>query len=101
MQVRQVAARYGDRINFLSMNVRDDRETVTAIAEENGWKVPVGLDPDGAVSNLYRVGGCPTLALAYPGGILYSAETAYATDEIDDFMDDLLAATRERAERSR
>jgi hypothetical protein len=32
--------------------------------------MPVGYDRDGAVSDLYRVGGCPTVAFAYPGGIL-------------------------------
>ena len=36
--------------------------------------MPVGYDRDGAVSNLYRVGGCPTLVYAYPGGILERAE---------------------------
>ncbi len=25
-----------------------------------GWRLPVGLDPDGAVTNLYGVGVCPT-----------------------------------------
>ncbi len=65
-----VAERYGDRVNFLSVNVRDDREEVREIVRERGWEVPVGYDADGAVANVYRVGGCPTAALAYPGGIL-------------------------------
>lgn len=98
----EVASRYDERVNFLSMNIRDDRETVVEIAEGNGWEVPVGLDPDGAVSNLYRVGGCPTLALAYPGGILYdSPEVPYGPDEIEGFIEDLIGASRERAGRSR
>ncbi len=96
-----MAGRYEGRVNFLSINVRDDRETVADIAEQNEWEVPVGLDPDGAVSNLYRVGGCPTLALAYPGGILYEAKTASEPEEIDGLIADLLAASRERAARSR
>jgi len=37
---------------------------------EHRWTMPVGYDRDGAVSDLYRVGGCPTVAFAYPGGIL-------------------------------
>ena len=40
---------------------------------ERGWRVPVGWDADGAVSNLYRVGGCPTVAYAYPGGLMSEA----------------------------
>ena len=35
--------------------------------------MPVGYDRDGAVAGLYRVGGCPTFAYAYPGGTLQSA----------------------------
>ncbi len=93
-----VASRYGDRANFLSVNVRDDRETVTDIVRERGWQVPVGLDPDGAVSNLYLVGGCPTIVLAYPGGILYRAVLgSYDAGEIGGFVDELLTASRERA----
>ena len=34
----------------------------------------MGWDPDGAVSNIYRIGVCPTVAFAYPGGIFQSAE---------------------------
>ena len=97
-----VAGRYEDRVNFLSVNIRDDRETVTDIIDERGWTVPVGLDPDGAVSNLYRVGGCPTFVFAYPGGILQSAKiTGYTEAEVAGFVDELLTASRSRAERSR
>ena len=67
----QVASRFAGRVNFLSINVRDDPETVAGIVRDSGWDVPVGIDRDGAVSNLYRVGVCPTIFLAYPGGILY------------------------------
>jgi hypothetical protein len=33
-----------------------------------GWTLPVGVDHDGAVANLYSVGGCPTTVFARPGG---------------------------------
>jgi hypothetical protein len=65
--------RYGDRVAFLSLDVRDSRDTVRALIRERGWRVPVGYDRDGAVAALYRVGGCPTFAYAYPGGTLQSA----------------------------
>lgn len=56
----RVARRFGDRAGFLSINVRDDRDSVEEIVAERGWQVDVGHDRDGALSNLYRVGGCPT-----------------------------------------
>ena len=54
----------------LDRRPRRSRPTVRRIVDERGWRIPVGYDRDGAVSDLYRVGGCPTVAFAYPGGIL-------------------------------
>ena len=68
-------------VNFLSINVRDDRSKVEQIVHDRGWSVPVGWDRDGAVSNLYRIGVCPSVALAYPGGIL--ARGLIGTDELE------------------
>jgi hypothetical protein len=99
-----VAERYGDRVNFLSINVRDDREEVREIVRERGWDVPVGYDADGAVANLYRVGGCPTAALAYPGGILAEGvvgEEDFAEEALAERVDRLLAESDKRAETDR
>jgi hypothetical protein len=60
---------YGDEVNFLSVAIRGDRADVEDTVEERGWTVPVGWDRDGAVSNVYRVGVCPTVGVARPGGI--------------------------------
>jgi thiol-disulfide isomerase/thioredoxin len=68
--VDRVASRYRGRVNFLSIDIRDDPADVRRIVDERGWGIPVGYDRDGAVSDLYLVGGCPTVAFAYPGGIL-------------------------------
>ena len=72
--VERVYARYRGRVSFLSLDVRDDRDTVRDLIRERGWQMPVGYDRDGAVAGLYRVGGCPTFAYAYPGGTLQSGE---------------------------
>lgn len=71
--VSKVFERYRGRVSFLSLDVHDDRETVRNLVRERGWRMPVGFDRDGAVAALYRVGGCPTFAYAYPGGTLESA----------------------------
>lgn len=71
--VSQAYSRYRGRVNFLSLDIRDDRETVRGLIRDRGWKMPVGYDRDGAVGGLYRVGGCPTFAYVYPGGTLESA----------------------------
>jgi len=100
----EIAERYGDRVNFLSINVRDEREEVREIVEERGWEVPVGYDADGAVANLYRVGGCPTAALAFPGGILAGGvvgEQNFTTKALAKRLDELIAESRRRADTDR
>ncbi len=102
--IDRVARRFRGRVNFLSINVRDDRDDARAIVEERGWEVPVGYDADGAVSNLYRVGVCPTVAFAYPGGLL--AEAKIGTDQLSEpklaaDVERLLAESRSRAEETR
>jgi hypothetical protein len=93
--VDAVYGRYRDRVGFLSLDVRDDRDEVRDLIEERGWEMPVGYDRDGAVSGLYRVGGCPTFAYVYPGGTLWRATVGEITAaQLADRIDGLLEATR-------
>jgi hypothetical protein len=99
--VSAVYERYRGRVNFLSLNVRDDRDTVRELVRRRGWEMPVGYDRDGAVAGLYRVGGCPTFAYAYPGGTLASSGSGVLTvAQLSARVERLLDATR-AAERSR
>ena len=87
-----------DSANFLAVNVRDEREEVARLARERGWTHPIGLDPDGALSNLYRVGGCPTFLYVYPGGILRETSIGeLSAARLADRVDELIRASRRRA----
>ncbi len=95
----RAAERYRGQMNFLSINVRDDLSDVQDVVAERGWDVPVGWDRDGAVSNIYRVGLCPTMALAFPGGVLDDAVigTESFTDQaLDEELQKLIHESRER-----
>lgn len=94
--VDRAYARYRGRVSFLSLNVRDDRDTVRDLVRRRGWRMPVGYDRDGAVAALYRVGGCPTFAYVFPGGTLLSASIGELTAaELDGRVERLLRATRD------
>jgi thiol-disulfide isomerase/thioredoxin len=100
--VSEMSRRYRGRVHFLSIDVRDSRDSVRDLVRERGWRMPVGYDHDGAVSTLYRVGGCPSFVYSYPGGILESASIGELDrPELAAKVDTLLAATRrkERADR--
>jgi hypothetical protein len=99
--VDTVYRRYRGRVNFLSLDVRDDRGTVRDLVRQHGWELPVGYDRDGAVASLYKVGGCPTFAYVYPGGTLASASigdltTAQLADRVARLLDASRAIERRR-----
>jgi hypothetical protein len=94
--VQSVFRRYRDRVGFLSLDIRDDRDTVRELIRQRGWTMPVGYDRDGAVAGLYSVGLCPTFAYVYPGGTLESAGVGELTaSQLSNRVDRLLAATAE------
>lgn len=87
--------RYRGRVNFLALDVRDDRDTVRELIRRHRWRMPVGYDRDGAVASLYGIGGCPTFAYTYPGGTLQSAGIGDLTPtQLDARIAGLLRATR-------
>jgi hypothetical protein len=93
--VSQIFSRYRGRVGFLSLDIRDSRDTVRDLLRTRGWKMPVGYDRDGAVAGLYRVGGCPTFAYVYPGGTLESASIGKLDVEgLSDRIERLLRASR-------
>lgn len=92
--VSGVYSRYRGRVNFLSLDIRDDRDTVRELIRRRSWKMPVGYDRDGAVASLYRVGGCPTFAYAFPGGTLQSASIGnLSVGELSKRVERLLRAS--------
>lgn len=92
--VERLYRRYRGRVGFLSLDIRDDRQTLRDLISQHGWTMPIGYDRDGAVASLYRVGGCPTFAYVFPGGTLQSASIGDLTAaQLGDRVDRLLAAT--------
>ena len=91
--------RFKDEVNFLAIDIRDSSDTVQNLIREHHWTHPIGLDRDGALSNLYRVGGCPTFVYAYPGGIAQSTSIGEIDDQ--DFFSRIENLQRLSAERDR
>jgi AhpC/TSA family protein len=66
--VENVRGRFPE-VGFLGLDIGESRKNAERRVRENGWRFPMAVDPDGAVSNLYRVGVGPLTFFAYPGGI--------------------------------
>jgi thiol-disulfide isomerase/thioredoxin len=90
--------RFRGRVNFLAVDVRDSTDEVRRLISERGWTHPVGLDRDGALSNLYRIGGCPTFLYVYPGGILQGTTIGELDErQLSDRVQELVDASAKRA----
>lgn len=83
------------RVGFVGLDVAGSKADARRRVLASGWRFPMAVDRDGAVSGLYRVGVGPMTFFAYPGGITMS--TAFG--ELDEQalvgrVDRLLAASR-------
>jgi hypothetical protein len=84
-------------VAFVGVFSGENREEVEDLVRERGWDFPVAVDPDGAVTNLYGVGGCPTVTYAFRGGEVKENDLgSVQADEMRTRVRDLL---REQAKR--
>ena len=56
-------------------------EEIRRLVEERRWTQPVEVDQDGAVANLYGVGGCPTTVFANAGGRVAGTKLGNITEQ--------------------
>jgi hypothetical protein len=69
-------------VNFATVFFSRDkgRDELRGIVHGRGWKQPVAVDKDGAVANIYGVGGCPTTVFARAGGRVASTAIGNLTE---------------------
>jgi hypothetical protein len=96
--------RWRGEVNFLSIAVRGDRDELEEVVGDRGWTLPVGWDRDGAVSNLYRIGVCPTVAFVRTGGVLEAAKIGsdeLVSEQLDADIERLVRVSERLAESPR
>lgn len=57
----QQAADQNRDLNVVAVAFENDKASAAQAQRENGWKIPVVVDRDGAVASLYAVTGCPSV----------------------------------------
>lgn len=69
------------QVNFAVVMSGEKRSEAGQIAERRGWGMPVGVDSDGAVTNLYGVGVCPTTVFSDGRGIVRRTDLGNLTEK--------------------
>ncbi|HTZ88655.1 MAG TPA: redoxin domain-containing protein [Solirubrobacteraceae bacterium] len=55
-------------VRFAGVALKGDRDKLRRLIRSRGLTFPLGIDNDGALAALYKVGTCPQLTFIYPGG---------------------------------
>lgn len=79
-RVERMRGEFGD-VNFAAVVSGNDREEVEQIVRRRGWDLPVAVDRDGAVVNVYGVGVCPTTVFSTPDGRARRVELGNLTED--------------------
>ena len=67
-------------MNFAVVMSGEKRSEAERIVRRRGWGMPVGVDRDGAVTNLYGVGVCPTTVFSDGRGIVRRTDLGNLTE---------------------
>jgi peroxiredoxin len=74
-RLERVRRRFGDRVRVIGVFFERDRDRVRDVVKKHHWDFPLVVDRDGAITNLYAVGGCPTTVFAGAGGKVRDTRT--------------------------
>jgi peroxiredoxin len=87
--------RYGDRVAFLGVDVKESSDSVANFIPQFGVTFPILMDSDGAVSDgLYQVRGIPTTLFLSPDGKVSTRHVGPLTEaDIDRYLAPLVEAT--------
>ena len=84
-------------VHFIGVDVVDSKENARKEVLEHAWRFPMAYDRDGAVSQIYGIGGGPTLIFAYPDGITMNVQLGELDDQgLERRARRLLSASRKR-----
>jgi len=106
-RVERIRARF-PKVAFVGLDIRESLDKARQRVLKHGWRFPMALDRDGAVSALYSVIVGPTTFFIYPRA--RPGEAGVLRNEVRHELDSralaaevnaLVAASRKRAERPR
>ena len=74
-RLERVRRRYAGKVNVVGVFFDRNRDEIRDVVKKHDWRFPVVVDRDGALTNAYAVGGCPTTVFAARGGKVQETRT--------------------------
>jgi hypothetical protein len=74
-RLERVRREFAGRVEVIGVFFERDRGRVRDVVKKHRWGFPLVVDRDGAITNLYAVGGCPTTVFAAKGGKVRETRT--------------------------
>jgi hypothetical protein len=68
----QTLAHSFPQVSFAAVAVKEGTAPIARLVRSKGLTLPVGVDPEGRLGDLYTMVGCPLITFVYPGGIAQS-----------------------------
>jgi hypothetical protein len=62
------------QVGFATVAVKENAAPIARLVRSKRLTIPVGVDPEGRLGELYTMVGCPQITFVYPGGVVQSAE---------------------------
>lgn len=85
-------------VRFAAVAIGGKRGQLHRLVRSRGLSLPVGIDRDGALANLYKVFSCPQVNFAYPGGAVQSKALlgTPSPSQLRERVRELVSASRAR-----
>lgn len=59
-------------VSIAAVAIKGERAGLRRLVASHSLSLPIGIDRDGVLAQLYKVSSCPQLTFAYPGGVVQS-----------------------------
>jgi hypothetical protein len=94
----QTLAHSFPQVGFATVAVKEGPAPIAQLVRSKRLTVPVGVDPEGRLGELYTMVSCPQIMFVYPGGVVQSMELVGSSSlaTLRARVAELLAASRAR-----
>ncbi len=89
-ELNEFALQYNGKVTFYGINVSEEFGVVNNFMYKNGYSIPILLDSDGTVGNLFKIQYLPTTIVVDTNGVIrYRKSGPVTKKELEDVVSQL------------